>query len=57
VYHQLILPDAIAMDKYKTTRRMDNITTLPSEILKSVAAIITRTSPTPLIDTVNLYQS
>jgi hypothetical protein len=42
------------MDNPKTARCMNNITMLPSEILENVVAIIARTSPTPLIDIVNL---
>jgi hypothetical protein len=57
MYHQLPLLDAIAVDNHKITRRMDNVTTLSSEILENMTTIVTRTSPTPLIDTVNLHPS
>jgi hypothetical protein len=57
MYHQLPLLDAIVVDNHKITRRMDNVTTLSSEILENMTAIVARTSPTPLIDTVNLHPS
>jgi hypothetical protein len=56
-YCRLPLLDAIAMDNHMTAKCKDSITMLLSKILENVAAIVVRTSPTPLIDTMNLHRS